>query len=62
MPVLDPHIINDLTGRLVAEVHTHMLTKRSVDHSVLETLAVGEYYSFRPLEDASITYVPFLLC
>lgn len=59
MPVLDPHIMNELTTRatqLVAEVHTHMLAKRSVDHSVLEVLAVRESDISRPFS------ILFLLC
>lgn len=38
MPAIDPRIFTDL----VAEVHTNMLMKRSIDHRALETLAVGE--------------------
>lgn len=42
MPVLDPQILNDLTTRVVSEVHTHIIAKRAVDHSVLEVVAVRE--------------------
>lgn len=41
MPVLNPRIVSELSG-LVAEVHTNVIMKRSVDHRVLETLAVSE--------------------
>lgn len=46
MPVLDPKILSELAARateLAAEVHTNVLMKRSVDHRVLETLAVGMF-------------------
>ncbi|PSR92057.1 hypothetical protein BD289DRAFT_197131 [Coniella lustricola] len=36
MPVIDPRVF----GELMAEVHTAMIAKRIVNHSVLETLAV----------------------
>lgn len=44
MPVLDPQILSELVARaseLAIEVHANVLMKRSVDHRVLETLAVG---------------------
>lgn len=46
MPVLDPKILSELAARateLAAEVHTNVLMKRSVDHRVLETMAVGKF-------------------
>lgn len=38
MPVLNPRILSDL----LAEVHTRVIVKRSVDHTVLETIAVSQ--------------------
>lgn len=38
MPAIDPSLFTEL----VAEVHTNVFVKRSVDHRALETLAVGE--------------------
>lgn len=46
MPVLNPKILSELAARateLAAEVHTNVLMKRSVDHRVLETIAVGMF-------------------
>lgn len=37
MAALDPRVLNEL----LLEIHTNVLMKRSVDHTVLETLAVG---------------------
>lgn len=57
MPVLDPKILSELAARateLAAEVHTNVLMKRSVDHRVLETLAVGMF-------PQSIFFVYYLL-
>lgn len=38
MPVIDPRVLTEL----VAEVHTNMIMKRSIDHRALEVIAVGE--------------------
>lgn len=64
MPVLDHKILSELAARateLAAEVHTNVLMKRSVDHRVLETLAVGMFehsQSLKTRRPANILKLP----
>lgn len=63
MPVLDPRILSELAARateLAAEMHTNVFVKRSVDHRVLETLAVGQFCPLWSLEEMCLCYKAWL--
>lgn len=63
MPVIDSRVLTEL----VAEVHTNMIMKRSIDHRALEVIAVGEYHHgcnllapSRPIDGHPTDYFIFL--
>lgn len=55
MPAIDPRILSEL----VAEVHTNLLMKRSIDHRALETIAVGKSIVLSPRTRNKPTYLAY---